>query len=93
MLNELYLFLDQLGLNTAKIFGAAFVISFILVLAIREIFSWFMKTGTLAKQFSKISNCLEDIEGKIDQLSSNREFDSQDSPATSSPKKQFEINH
>ena len=89
MLNDLYHFLDQIGLNTTKLFAAIGVCSLLLVFAIREIFAWFMKTNEIAKQFSLISKRLESIENKLDQI----DFENRPAQPSSPARNQFEIHH
>ncbi len=93
MLGEFYQFVDQIGLNTTKIFVAIGVLSFVMVFSIREIFAWFLKTSDISKQFAVISNRLEKIESKLDHVSQSIDFESELPKASSPNKNQFEIHH
>ena len=93
MLNDLYQSIDQIGLNTTKLFVAIGVCSLLLVFAIREILAWFLKTSTIAKQFSVISERLESIENKLDKVTESVDFENQLAQTNSQAKNQFEIHH
>lgn len=92
MFNELYHYVDQYGLNTTKIFAGVAITALLMLFAVREIFSWFMKTGKIAKQFKVISKRLEQIEAKLTQVTQAIELETE--PVTATPKKnQFDIQH
>jgi hypothetical protein len=94
MLKELYQYIDQYGLNTTRILAIVGVTSLLLLFTVREIFSWFMKTSKLAKQFKVITKRLEGIESKLNQITLTMEQETEDSPETiKEAKKQFEFNH
>ena len=93
MIDEFYLYVDQLGLNTTKIYLAMAFFLLLLVFGIREIFAWFLKTHAISKQFTKISSRLESIETKLDQMAQVSSEDPQVLTSISPNKNQFEINH
>ena len=94
MFNELYHYVDQYGLNTTKILACVIGASLIMLFAVREIFSWFMKTGKIAKQFKVISKRLEQIELHLQQVTQAIEQETEPSPDSQTTKKnQFDINH
>ena len=94
MFNKLYHYVDQYGLNTTKILACVIGASLIMLFAVREIFSWFMKTGKIAKQFKVISKRLEQIELQLHQVTQAIEQETEPTLGANPTKKnQFDVNH
>ncbi len=65
-----------------------------MLFAVREIFSWFMKTGKIAKQFKVISKRLEQIELQLHQVTQAIEQETEPTLGANPTKKnQFDVNH
>ena len=57
MLTDIYKIFDQLRLNPSSIGIAVVFMTVLWIFALREIFSWLMKTNQIAKQFHGADSC------------------------------------